>query len=286
MRPEPFSAYTTPDFWNEPHVSAQLLAAHLDPESAPASRPHAFIEGSVDWLLGALELSAADRVLDLGCGPGLYANRLARRGIEVVGVDVSRRSLKYASDEATEHGLSAAFREGNYLETELGTDYDAVLLIYEDFCALSHAQRSVLLGRVLDALRPGGRFAFDVTAAPRFSHYSDGIRLVPTDGFWAAGPYVGTCAAWTYPELRLVLERYVIQTPARNQEFWNWTQCLTVFEVEAELAAAGFTESRRYGDVAGALFDPDSSTFAMIARRPDRPAVGNGRGCVGRPLGQ
>ena len=84
-RPEPFSAYTTPAFWDDPHVSGQMLVHHLDPVSDRASRPHAVIERSVRWLVPELGLRAGDRVLDLGCGPGLYAAALAREGIEVLG---------------------------------------------------------------------------------------------------------------------------------------------------------------------------------------------------------
>ena len=96
VRPEPFSAYTTPEFWDDPHISAQMLAHHLDPATAAASRPHAFIDASVDWLRSVLGLGPGSRVLDLGCGPGLYAVRLARRGVRVLGVDASARSLAHA----------------------------------------------------------------------------------------------------------------------------------------------------------------------------------------------
>ncbi len=43
-----------------------------------------------------LGLGPGSRVLDLGCGPGLYAVRLARRGVRVLGVDASARSLAHA----------------------------------------------------------------------------------------------------------------------------------------------------------------------------------------------
>lgn len=78
---------------------------HLDPDVPTASRSHAFIERSVDWLIDALDLHVGSSVLDLECGPGLYATRLARHGIEVLGVDVARRSIKYANDVAKQESL-------------------------------------------------------------------------------------------------------------------------------------------------------------------------------------
>ncbi|MFD0559013.1 methyltransferase family protein [Stackebrandtia endophytica] len=266
-RPAPWSAFTTPQFWDDPHISQRMLAAHLDPEGPAASRPHAFIDRSVDWLIPALGLSSGSRLLDLGCGPGLYANRIASRGIEVVGVDASRRSISHARSGAESGSFPARFVVGDYLSASLGDGYDAVILIFEDYCALSPRQRSVLLNRVGAALSPGGRFLFDVTAAPRFETFSEGTETAAQlmDGFWAAQPYVGTRTTWRYPVERLVLERYTIRTADGTRRFWNWTHCLTADEVGMELAAAGFDTPQWFGDVAGADYDPDRDVFAVIA---------------------
>ncbi len=265
-RPEPFSAFTTPEFWDDPHISRHLLGAHLDPEFPLASRPHAFIDRSVEWIAGVLRLAAGSRVLDLGCGPGLYAVRLARRGIEVDGVDASRRSVAHAKQSADEESLPARFRHANYLRDDLGRGYDAALLVFEDYCALSPAQRSGLLARVRTSLEPGGRLLFDVTAAPRFAECADAVaEEVDLDGgFWAESPYLGRHETWTYPELRLVLNRYSIRKDDTTREFWNWMHCLTADEVSGELQAAGLAAPDLYGDVAGAPYREDATTFAVV----------------------
>jgi SAM-dependent methyltransferase len=271
-RPEPFAAYTTPEFWDDPHISAQLLAAHLDPLSHPASRPHAFIDASVSWLVTALELGPGSLVLDLGCGPGLYANRLAGLGVRVLGVDVSRRSLDHARGVAAAGALPADFRRGSYLDADLapagGGAHDAAILVYEDYCALSPAQRALLLARVRDVLVPGGRLCLDVTAAPRFAEVRDAVVTEPDlmGGFWAEPPYVGTHETWTYPEQRLVLDRYLVRSSSGVREFWNWMHCLTPEEVAGELQAAGFAPPGLFGDVAGAPYDPAAPTFAVVTR--------------------
>jgi len=83
-------------FWTDPHIAEQMLAAHLDPSNDAASRRPETIDREVDWLVTALGLKDGDRVLDLGCGPGLYSTRLARRGLQVTGVDFSANSIEYA----------------------------------------------------------------------------------------------------------------------------------------------------------------------------------------------
>ncbi|GEA84195.1 hypothetical protein GCM10009774_07020 [Cellulomonas gelida] len=77
---------------------------------------------------------------------------------------------------ADAEGLPAELRVANYLVDDLGREHDAALLLYEDFCALSPAQRGGLLRRTREALRPGGAFVMDVTAAPRFATEHPGAR--------------------------------------------------------------------------------------------------------------
>lgn len=268
-RPEPFSAFTTPEFWNDPHISAQMLIQHLDPAAPMASRPHAFIDRSAHWLRTVLDLGPGSRLLDLGCGPGLYAIRLARHGIEVLGVDVSARSLAHAREIAKRGALPVHLVHGSYLEVDLGSAHDAAILIFEDYCALSPAQRALLLTRIHAALRPGGQLVFDVTSAARFADFADAHReeVDLMDGFWAPQPYLGIHETWTYPQERLVLDRYTIKAAGSTRMFWNWTHCLTPEAVTEELMAAGFTVSDIYGDVAGAPYHPDGPTFTVRAHR-------------------
>lgn len=269
VRPAPFSAYTTPEFWDDPHVSQRMLEHHLDPDGPAASRRHAFIDASVDWLWDVLGLTPGMNVLDLGCGPGLYATRLARRGARVLGIDVSRRSLAHLREVTDAEGLPIEARRANYLDAELGDSHHAAILIYEDYSVLSPDQRRHLLARVADALRPGGQIVFDVTAASRFDDHVDSRRDEPNlmGGFWAPPPYRGVHETWTYPELRLVLDRYTIETAEATEVFWNWMHCQTPDEVRSELVEAGFDVLGLYGDVAGAPHDPQAPTFAVHAVR-------------------
>ena len=94
-KPAPFTPGETL-FWDDPHISAQMLAAHLDPTTDAASRRPETIERSVAWIVKTLGLRPGAKLLDLGCGPGLYAARLAQWGLDVTGIDYSRRSIDYA----------------------------------------------------------------------------------------------------------------------------------------------------------------------------------------------
>ncbi len=66
--------------WTDPHVSKQLLAAHLDPKTDAASRRPESIDRTITWVVNLLDLKPGNKILDLGCGPGLYSQRLAKLG--------------------------------------------------------------------------------------------------------------------------------------------------------------------------------------------------------------
>ena len=83
-RPAPFSSYTAETLWNDDHISKQMLRFHLDQNTDLASRKIAFIDESVAWMAERFHIGPGARIADFGCGPGLYASRLARLGARIV----------------------------------------------------------------------------------------------------------------------------------------------------------------------------------------------------------
>ena len=103
-KPEPFTPGNS-SLWTDPYIAKQMLKAHLDPTLDAASRPPQMIDKTVDWVIQLLDLRLGDCILDLGCGPGLYASRMAQRGLKITGVDYSQNSISYAIKKAQEEGL-------------------------------------------------------------------------------------------------------------------------------------------------------------------------------------
>jgi SAM-dependent methyltransferase len=268
-RPAPFARSTVATLWTDPHLSAQMLRCHLDPDVDAASRAHAFIDRSVAWLVDTFEVGPGRRVLDLGCGPGLYANPLARTGAQVTGVDLSARSLAHARATAAEAGLDVAYLQGDYLGDLPPGPFDLALLIYCDYGAIGPDERGRLLGNVRSRLAPWGALVLDVHALPRLASVTPGVAVTssPQGGFWAPGPYVEVHAVVTYDEQALVLERYDIVEPERTWTVFDWAQHFDPTALSEELTAAGFRVDAVLGDVVGARSDPAGETIAVIARR-------------------
>jgi SAM-dependent methyltransferase len=164
--PEPFDPRAELD-WSDPMMSRRLLAEHLDQGHDGASRREALVERQVQRLLHLLPPPPAD-LLDAGCGPGLYAVRLARRGYRVEGVDVGPAVIRHARAAARRAGVSrrAGFRVADLREIPVSLRYDAVLLIYYVLENLRLTAQVAALRRLGRCLRPGGRLIAELRLRP------------------------------------------------------------------------------------------------------------------------
>jgi SAM-dependent methyltransferase len=267
-KPEPFTP-GEPLFWNDPHISSQMLAVHLDPNTDLASRKADTIDASVAWIIETLGLGAGDAVLDLGCGPGLYAARLAQRSLVVTGVDYSQHSIIYARNFAAEHGLSIDYRYQNYLNLEEENLFDAVLLIFGDYCTFPIEDRLKLLGNVHRALRPGGHFILDVsTRVLRDKHGLKNGWYVSQGGFWRPGPHLVLESSFDYPQQAIWLDQYIIIEPSGKMTVYrNWFQDYDRSSIIAELATGGFDVQTMWGDLTGSPFTEEGEWIGLVAKR-------------------
>jgi SAM-dependent methyltransferase len=261
-------------FWNDPHIARQMLAAHLDPSTDAASRRPETIDHIVDWLVGHLGLAPGQRVLDLGCGPGLYCSRLAEHGLDVTGVDFSESSLAYAEDRARERGLTIDYRRGNYLALPdvLGPGaagrFDVALIIYYDFGVFSNVDRDAFLRGVRWALRPGGRFVFDVLTPGRRTPPNGQARFAvnPTGGFWKAGPHLELATTYLYPEASAELRQTVVVEPdGRATVYRVWDRGYTPDTIGTALAEGGFAVAGVFADLTGRPYADESESLAVVA---------------------
>lgn len=268
-RPAPFSVYTAEELWTDSHTSQRMLAFHLDPDVDVSSRRHGFIDESIEWMVAERGLSSRSRVIDFGCGPGLYASRFAARGVRVTGVDFSPASIAYAKEQAAAAGHEISYHQANYLEFVPDGEFDLVIMIMCDYCALSPPQRSQMLRTFADSLASDGRLIFDVYSMTAFGQKQEQLLFEENllDGFWSPSPYFGFLATFTYDVEHVALDKYTIVEPTRRHEVYNWMQYFSPDCLERELAEHGLIVEKVLGDVAGRSFDPSSSEFAVVARR-------------------
>jgi len=268
-RPQPFSVYTADTLWTDPHIAQQMLKTHLDQSTDLASRRLSFIEASVGWLQQRFNIGPGTRIADFGCGPGLYATRLAQLGAKVTGVDFSDNSLRYARETAVSHNLAIDYIHTNYLEFQSDKRFDLILLIYCDFCALSPAQRQQLLGIFRQHLADGGAIMLDVHSLVEYDKFEEGVSYgrCQSGDFWTDEDYFSFTNQFKYEAEHVTLAKYSIFTPSRSFEVYNWLQHFDRESLTAEFAASGLAITDWYANVAGEPFDPQSNTMAIVAQK-------------------
>lgn len=223
----------------------------------PAYLRNAFTKGTeqeVAFLVDVLGLTPGRRVLDVGCGPGRHGLALARRGMEVVGVDLSPAFVDLATAAATAEGLSARFAVLDVREMAFAAEFDAVVCLCQGgFGLLGGRDEADVFGRIVAAVRPGGGLAVSAFHAPfALRHLEAGESFDPATG---------------------VLHEVATLRDEQGEEraFDLWTTCFTARELALLAALHGVTIEGIHGVTPGAyrvasptLDDPE---LLLVGRR-------------------
>jgi SAM-dependent methyltransferase len=268
-RPEPFECYTAQEFWDDEHISKQILGLHLDGANDLATRNREFRDRSIKWILSRFNVGNGTSICDFGSGPGLYTVPFAEAGAEVAGIDFSRSSVQYARKTAEEKNLKIEYMLQNYLEFKTDRKFDLATMINYDFCPLSPAQRKMLLQVIRECLNDEGAFLFDVLSLGYFSNAEEGrtFEFSPEGGFWSASPHYIFNNTYKYPDDNLILGKHTIIEEARSREIFNWLQCFDPDSIKGELGDSGFSMEEYFSNIAGDDYKEDSTEIAIIARK-------------------
>lgn len=111
-----------------------------------------------DFIIEALDLRKNHRILDLACGFGRHSLELAKRGFEVVGVDITRDYIIDAENSAKKEGLSAQFILSDIRDLQFDQEFDAVLNLADGAIGyLENDKENLKIFDVIaNALKPGG----------------------------------------------------------------------------------------------------------------------------------
>jgi len=261
--PEPHAPDTTP-FWDDPHISKSMLAAHLNKSVDAASRTDDFMNASVTFIFNTAPPDTYPAVLDLGCGPGLYASKMSKEGYKVTGIDYSKRSINHAR----KIDKTSDFHYMNYLKMDYQEQFDLVILIYCDYGALSPDDRKQLLKKIKKALRPGGMLIFDVFTPKHFKHRKKKNEwFYEESGFFKNEPYLCLESYVPYPG-DLHLEHYILMTQSGACDaIRNWHQAFTKACLKEEIESAGLKIQSFFADVKGTEFFPESKTLCAVVRK-------------------
>ncbi len=268
-RPAPFQFYTADELWANEHTAKQMLEYHLNETIDVSSRNKNFIECSVEWIVSHFGVDKNIEIADFGCGPGLYTTILAERDAIVTGIDFSENSLKYAKQVAAKKNLKINYVLTNYLDFETTKSFDLLTMIMCDFCALSPEQRKIMLSKFYSLLKPGGSVLLDVYSLNSFNQKEESVtyELNQLNGFWAPDDYYCFVNTFKYEKEKVILDKYTIFDESRNRIVYNWLQYFSKDSLRNEFEENGFKVEGMYSDVAGKTFTPESTEFAIVAKK-------------------
>lgn len=238
--------------------------------------------GEIDFYLRLAEpVQACDgSVLEIACGTGRVALRLAQQGLRVVGIDLSLEMLQVArrksSERAHPHWIQADMRA-----FELSEQFELVIIPGHSFqFMLTPADQMACLSCLQRHLKPGGRLVIhldhqDVGWLGELQRGKGGL-------FEPAGevsdPHTGqqvrVSRAWWYqPATQTAYAKTVweeVDQNGRVSERWErgpvQLHCVFRHEMEHLLARVGLQSEAVYGDFLGNTLTDESSEMIWVAR--------------------
>lgn len=219
---------------------------------------HLRSEADVDLIVELAGLRDGERVLDLPCGFGRIANRLAGRGFEVVGIDDNPDYLHRARRDAVEAGVEVDYRRGDMRALDAEGDFDVLVNWFTSFGYFDDDTDRDVLRRFRRALRPGGRLVLDLANRDRL------VRAV--------GAQAGPATMLVDRGEMLLVDRVdlsddgargetdrIVVADGRVRRMHFSVRLFTLPELTDWLRGAGFGEVRAYG--------PDGGRFTWRADR-------------------
>lgn len=245
-RPYPWQLHDGNLPWDDPAFSARMLREHLDESHGAASRQTAERAKQIEWLWATLGLQPGSRLLDITCGPGLYALEFARRGCHITGIDFGPAAIAYAQEMAAAQGVAdrCTFIQQDVRQmAQDGAGFDAALLLYGQMAVMPRTDAQDVLARAARALRPGGRLCIELLNPERVDKKESNWWFTDDTGLWGVAQFLHLGERFWLADEQVSVERYHIlhlETGALDVV----ELCDQVYqpeEIQKMLQAAGFT---------------------------------------------
>jgi ubiquinone/menaquinone biosynthesis C-methylase UbiE len=235
--------------WTDAHISKFLLEAHINPEIGVASRTSEDIDKTVDMINKMVKPES--KILDLGCGPGLYTERLASKKHKVTGVDFSKNSIEYAIKQREKNQSDVEYINGDYLKLHFEEQFDLIMMIYCDFGVLVPEERISLMKMIYKALKPGGVFLFDAIDEKTIerSNFNSSWEM-SEGGFWKPTPYICLSKNYHFSETKATLEEHIVIDNEGSYKLYRfWNHYFNQEDVEKTFEQIGFSKVKSINNV-------------------------------------
>jgi SAM-dependent methyltransferase len=256
IRPIVEATLDEPYFDTEGVFDEDYLYFYFSDEQAADAR--AWSEVDLIWRL--LDLAPSRRVLDLACGHGRIANRLAQRGCRVTGLDATPLFLDRARRDATALGVDVEYVRGDMRELPWRAEFDAALSWFTAFGYFDDDGNRRVLEQLAGAVQPGGRVLMELNnMAWLWRNYDPGRILQLGEDMMVDQTTADLRSG------RIETKRTLVRD-GRLRHTSFVVRLYTFTELRDWLLRAGFSTVDGYGDEGGAL-TLDSRRMIIVATR-------------------
>lgn len=235
------------------------IYAHRDEEEAHRRAGH---------IVRLLGLDADDRVLDVACGEGRYARALARLGLRVTGVDISRDLLLEAKERSPMLPGAPQYVLRDMRKLPFFLQFDGAISMFTSFGYFDTDDEDLATFRgVARALVPGGRFVLDFMneAKVRSSLVEEETREMDSMRI-GIRRWIDEDAP-SGPRVEKRVEGVSTHTGLTEIEVYESVRLYTADEVDGLLERAGLQPvGDRLGDVDGSPFDAMADRLVRVAQ--------------------
>lgn len=254
---------TDHNIWTDPYIQQQMLKEHLNSESDGASRKKESVIKIADFVQTHSKPQA--RLLDLGCGPGLYTSIFRKKHYSVTGIDFNKASIEYAQNQ----DMDIRYIEGDYINQYPEGRFDTVIMIYCDLGTHSDCDRDTLLSNIYNSLEKNGVFIFDVFTEKltkdknedkSWDYKSDG-------GFWDANEYLLLNETFHYPQNKAFAYQYNLLINNMQKHFIVWDRYYSENEIAGILKSIGFSKVQIYHNILDSNNFTSNNEMFVIAKK-------------------
>jgi SAM-dependent methyltransferase len=225
-------------------------------------------DAETEAICALMGLAQPMRILDLACGFGRIANRLAERGHSVTGIEylsgfleIARFEARRMAERIRRAGGSVEYEQGDMRAIDFEAVFDCVLMVFNSFGYFSDEENRLVLANAARALKPGGLLGFDIAHRdgvlnnfhPHYVTEKDGSLLINR---------------FSFDPLSAVLrnERIVIRDGQRRDRPISM-RLYSVSEIGERLEQAGLHPLGFYEEWDGRALRMDSPSLVVTARK-------------------
>lgn len=144
-----------PDNWYENFFSG------INCEMWQKAASEDWTEQEVSFLLDVMNVSTGASILDIPCGTGRHAVKLAKKEFKMTCFDISKEFLTGLCQKVKEENLSIQVIHGNILTAELTGSFDGAYCLGNSFGYVDYEGMKVFVKKVAACLKPGSRFVIN-----------------------------------------------------------------------------------------------------------------------------